>query len=320
MTTLITGGTGFIGAEVVRLLLAQGERDLVVFDINPSAQRLDDVADRVEIVRGDLGNFSHVLNAVKNAEPATIYHLGGMLSAPSDADPPASLRANALGTFHVLEAARLFGVPKVLFTSTIGTYGLGIQKGIIDDLTLQRPQLFYGVTKVFCEHMGLFYRRKYGLDFRGVRYPSIVGPGVKTPGVVQFTSWAIEECAKGNPFTIWVRPETRTPVLYFKDAARAIVKLAQAPAERIETVNYVLAGVTPMATAQELADTVRARVPGAQIAFEPDPALQEMLDKLLLPIDDRNARQEWGWQPEYDQARIVDDFLQELQQHPQRYV
>jgi len=320
MATLITGGTGFIGAEVVRLLLERGETDLVVFDINPSTKRLDEVADQVEIVRGDLGNFSQVLNAVKNAKPSVIYHLGGMLSAPSDADPSAAIRANALGTFHVLEAAKLFEISQVLFSSSIGTYGLDIREKVIDDYTLQRPQLFYGATKLFCEHMGLFYKRKYSLDFRGVRYPGIVGPGVKTPGVGQFTSWVIEECAKGNPFTIWVKPETRIPVLYFKDAARAIVKLREAPLGNIKTVNYLLAGVTPIATAGELADLVRAKVPGAQIDFEPDLGLQKILDKLLLPLDDSNAQQEWNWKREYDQERIVDDFLRELRQNPQRYI
>jgi threonine 3-dehydrogenase len=319
MATLITGGTGFIGAEVVRLLLERGETDLVVFDIDPSTKRLDEVADQVEIVRGDLGNFSQVLNAVKNAKPSVIYHLGGMLSAPSDADPSAAIRANALGTFHVLEAAKLFEISQVLFSSSIGTYGLDIREKVIDDYTLQRPQLFYGATKLFGEHMGLFYKRKYSLDFRGVRYPAIVGPGVKTPGVGQFTSWVIEECAKGNPFTIWVQPETRIPVLYFKDAARAIVKLREAPLENIKTVNYLLAGVTPIATAGELADLVRAKVPGAQVDFEPDLGLQKILDKLLLPLDDGNAQKDWDWKPEYDQERIVDDFLQELRQSPQRY-
>jgi threonine 3-dehydrogenase len=318
MATLITGGTGFIGAEVVRLLLEKGEQDLVIFDINPSAQRLDDVADRVEIVRGDLGNFSHVLNAVKHARPRVIYHLGGMLSVPSDADPSAAFRANALGTFHVLEAARLLEVSQVLFTSSIATYGLDIQEEVIDDYTLQRPQLFYGTIKVFCEHMGLFYKRKYNLDFRCVRYPGIVGPGVRTPGVGQYTSWVIEECAKGNPFTIWVEPGTRIPVLYFKDAARAIMELGEAPLENIETVNYLLAGVTPIATAGELADLVRAKVPGAQIDFAPDLGIQRILDKLLLPLDDRNAQKEWDWKPEYDQERIVDDFLQELRLSPKR--
>ena len=87
MASLITGGTGFVGAQVARILLEKGEGRPVVFDISPSTKRLDDAADRVEIVRGDLGNFSHVLDVVKKARPQVIYHLGGMLSIPSDADP-----------------------------------------------------------------------------------------------------------------------------------------------------------------------------------------------------------------------------------------
>jgi len=320
MPSLVTGGTGFIGSEVVRFLLEKGEEKPVVFDINPSTKRLDDVADQIEVEEGDLGNFSHVLDVVKQARPRAIYHLGSMLSVPSDADPAAAIRANALGTYHVLEAARLFEVPQVLFSSTIGTYGLGIQEAVIDDYTLQRPQLFYGATKVFAEHLGLFYRRKYGLDFRAVRYPAVVGPGVKTPGVVQYTSWVIEECAKGNPYTIWVKPETRVPVLYLKDAARAIVELGAAPLQHIKMVNYLLAGVTPIASAGELADIVRAKVPGAQIDFQPDLELQTIMDRTQRPYDDSTAREEWNWKPEYDQEQMVGDFLEELRLHPQRYV
>jgi threonine 3-dehydrogenase len=167
--------------------------------------------------------------------------------------------------------------------------------------------------------MGLFYRRKFGLDFRGVRYPSIVGPGVKTPGIVQYTSWVIEECAKGNPFTVWVKPESKLAVMYFKDAARAIVMLGEAPLKNIKMVNYVIAGATPIASAQELANMVKARIPAAKIDFKPDPELQKIVEKLSLSIDDSIARKEWNWKSEYDQERIVDDFLQEIKLHPQRY-
>jgi threonine 3-dehydrogenase len=319
MTVLITGGTGFTGAEVARILLNKGEKRPILFDINPSTQRLDDITDEVEVVRGDLGNFSHVLDIVQKVKPDVIYHLGGMLSAPSDADPAAALRANALGTFHVLETARLFDVSQVLFSSTIGTYGLDIQEDVISDHTIQRPQLFYGATKVFCEHMGLFYKRKYGLDFRSIRYPSIVGPGVKTSGVAQFTSWVIEESAKGNPYTITLKPETKMPVIYYKDAAQAMVRLGTAPLEKIKTVNYIVAGVTPIASAGELAEMIRARIPGAEINFEPNLEVQDIVDRLLRPLDDMNAQKEWGWQNAYDQEGIVDDFLQELRNHPQRY-
>lgn len=316
MATLVTGGAGFIGREVVRLLLEKGEKRPLVMSRDPSPERLADIAGEVDVWRGDLGNFSHVLEAVKTARPKVIYHLGASLSVPSEADPAGAMQTNALGTFHVLEAARLFDVPQVVFASSVGTYGTGIREDTIHDGTIQRPQFFYGMTKVFGEHMGLFYRRKHGLDFRGLRYPSIVGPGVRSPGAVQYTSWVIESCAQGRPFTIWVEPETRVPVMYIKDAALATVRLAQAPPQGITTVNYLVNGVTPTPSAGELADVVRSRIAGAQIEFEPDSSIQQLIQESLLPLDDRRARQEWGWQPRYDLENLVDDFLRNLTNGP----
>ena len=156
MATLITGGAGFVGLEVVRLLLNRGESRPAVFSRHPSPQRLGDLADRVEAIAGDLGNFSHVLHAVKTTRPGRIYHLGAMLSVPSDTDPAAAMQTNAMGTFHVLEAARLFEVKQVIFSSSVGTYGYDMHEDVINDHTLQRPQFFYGATKVFGEPMGLF--------------------------------------------------------------------------------------------------------------------------------------------------------------------
>jgi threonine 3-dehydrogenase len=319
MTTLVTGGTGLIGVEVARLLVEQGEERPVLFDLTPSTRRLEDLTQSVDLVRGDVGTFGHVLDVVKRVRPARIYHLGAMLSVPCEADPPGAVRANALGTFHVLEAARLFDVPQVLFSSSIGTYGSGVGDGPLTNATLQRPHLLYGATKLFGEHLGLFYRRTQGLDFRGVRFPSIVAPGVTTPGAVQFISWVIEASAKGTPFTIPVAPETRVPILYLKDAARALVELTAAPQARIQTAVYLLAGPTPVPSAGELATLIRARVPGAQIEFRPDSALQRLVDPLARPIVDDEARAEWGWQPRYGLEAMLDEFLQELRLHGQRY-
>ena len=258
-----------------------------------------------------------MLGAVRSTRAEVIYHLGGMLSLPSEQDPPSAFDANAMGTFHVLEAARLLDVKQVIFSSSISTFGFDLPEGPIDDLTLQRPQTFYGACKLFGENMGRFYRRKYGIDFRCVRYPSVVGPGVKTPGSVQYTSWVIEHAARGKPFTIWVRPETRVPILYFKDAALAAVTLAQAPADRIKMVSYVLGGPRP--SALELVNLVERRFPDAKIDFKVDDEIQTRLDKSTRPIDDRFAREEWGWQPAYSVDAMIDDFIAELREHPQRY-
>ena len=319
MATLITGGTGFIGAEVARILLADGESEITLFDINDSTKRLDDIADKVDVIRGDVGNFSHVLDAVRASGADVVFHMGSMLSVPSDADPAAAFRANAMGTFHVFEACRLFGVGKMMFASSIGTYGDGVVGDQIDDLTLQRPRLFYGACKLLGENMGSFYRNKYGLDYRGLRYPPIVGPGVRSPGVTQYISWSIEQSFKGKPFTIWVEPRTQAPVLYFKDAARAMVTLAAAPAAKIETVTYLLAGVEPTPTAGELATMVREKVPGAAIDFQVDEEIQLLLDGINKPLVDANARREWNWAPAFELGEMVDDFLVELRRNPQRY-
>ena len=311
MATLITGGAGFVGLEVARQLLDGGETDVTVFSRNPSPARLGDLTDRVNAVAGDVGNFSHVLDVVKTTRPEVIYHLGAMLSVPSDADPASAIQTNAMGTFYVLEAARLFDVRQVIFSSSIGSYGRDIEGETLTDTTLQRPVLFYGATKAFGEHMGLVFKRKYGLDFRGIRYPSVVGPGVTTPGIVQYTSWMIEESAKGNPFTVWTTPETTVPIMYITEAAAATVQLAQAPLENIKMVNYLVDGAKPTPTAGEMAEAVRAKIPNAQIDFVPDPT-KPMLHGRWQTIDDSSAREEWGWQPTHDLSSMIDDFLASL--------
>jgi nucleoside-diphosphate-sugar epimerase len=319
MSILITGGTGFIGAEIVRQLLERGQDEIHVMHRSGNFQRLQDVADRVSFIQVDLADTTPLGEAVAATRPRVIYHLGAILTGPGEENPQAAMEANVFGTYALLEAARQHEVGQFLFASSIGVYGADIRENVITDSTLQRPFSIYGIAKVFGEQMGAYYKRKYGLDFRGLRYPSIVGPGVTTPSVVQFTSWVIEECAKGNPFTIAVTPETAVPVMYYKDAARAMIQLGEAPAPTIETVNYLVDGIKPTPTAGQLAEIVRSRLPGAQIGFEPNAILQPVIDQVIRPIDDRRARTEWGWEPAYDQEAIVDDFLAEMREHPERY-
>ena len=312
MKVLITGGTGFIGTQLAKDLLARGADTPVLFDLQDAPERLRPIRDKVQVVRGDLGNLSHVLNAVQQAKPDVIYHLGGMLSLPSDADPAGAFEANARGTFNVFEATRLFGVRQVILGSTIATYGADIDGAVIDDHTIQRPASFYGITKVMAEHMGRFYQRKYGLDFRGVRYPSIVGPGVKTMAIVQYNAWAIEESAKGNPFTIWVEPDIRSPVLYYRDATRALIELSEAPREAINTGVYLIDGPKPMPSAGELAERIRAALPDARLDFAPDPQVMAILKDMQMPLDDDRARQEWGWNHDYALDEIIDAMITEV--------
>ncbi|MEM7324950.1 MAG: NAD-dependent epimerase/dehydratase family protein [Actinomycetota bacterium] len=307
MTTLITGGTGFIGAEIARMLIQDGEGPIHVAQRSSELGRLADVADQVHLHHLDLSNVDEIGRVLDAVRPTRIFHFGAMLTGPGEQDPPALLQANAVGFIHLIEAARLVGVEQFIFASSIGTYGRDlVPQAPIDDLSLQRPITVYGVTKVLGENLGAYYRQRYGLDFRGLRYPAIVGPGVTTWSLAQYTSWMIERPAQGEPFTVWVEPESIIALLWYQDAARAAVELAAAPAESIRSINYLVDGPRPTPSAQELADAVRLRLPDARITFEPEP---ESPGPRHIVLDDRAARAEWGWEPRFDLDAMIDGII-----------
>ena len=319
MAQLITGGTGFVGAELARLLVERGE-SVVLFDSAPNHNRIEGIENKAKVIQGDLRVWPELFNVIKQNNIEGIYHLGSMLSVPSETNPWASFQVNVLGTMHVLEAARLFAVEKLVFASSAATYGLGTT-GVITDETLQRPITMYGCGKVYCELLGRFYRRNFDLDFRSVRYPSVIGPGVRTPGVAQYNAWMIEETALGKSYECYVTEDTKAPVIYFKDAAHCAYMCYEAPKERIKTVNYNVSGVTPARTAKELEQVVKRFIPEAKISYKPDPNVMSFFLNLPIDIfDDSKAREEWGWEPLYPNLEeVVKDFIQEMRQNARRY-
>lgn len=312
MAILITGGTGFIGIGLAQHLATKGE-DVVLFDIFPRIERLAELKDKIKVVQGDLKVWPEVLNAVKDNKVEGIFHLGSMLSIPSEANPWASFQTNVMGTMHVLEAARLFGVKRLVFASTAATYGPGSGETITDE-TLQRPITMYGAGKLYGELLGRFYRRKFDLDFRALRYCAVMGPGVKTIAVTQYNAWMVENAALGKPYECFVTEDTAIPVTYFKDAIHAIEMLYYAPEERIKTVCYNISGVSPAQSARQLELAIKKFIPDAKITYKPDPVTMEFFYSQHMKIfDDSKAREEWGWEPKYtDFETVVEDFIQEV--------
>jgi threonine 3-dehydrogenase len=309
MTSLVTGGAGLLGSALVRKLLADGEDSPVVLDIAWSPDRLRDVKDKFRYIQGDIGNLSQVLSVVKETKPSRIYHIGAMLGQAAEDNPAGAIRINVLGTFYLLEAARLFGVPQVLFASSVSIFTMDLPERMLRDHFPKHPIAFYAHTKLFNEGTGEFFRRKYGIDFRAIRYPSIIGPGTRVGGILNYTADMINYSMRGEPYTADVDPNTTVAVVHANDAARALVDLANAPSDRIKTVNYLIDGVKPVLTAAQMADRIKAKIPGAKIDFKPKEELRAILKMGSVPIDDEPARSEWGWKPGYDYDAMIDDFL-----------
>lgn len=313
---LVTGGLGFIGSWLAKILLEAGEKVTTFSRSSPGKKEglFKNYKDNWHHVRGTLDRFSDVLSLIEKTKPEIIFHIGGMLSIPSENNPQASFTTNVEGMFYVLEAARLFGVKKVIYASTNGTYDLGLEDvKIIDDNTIQRPATIYGCTKVFGELLGRFYFRKYGIDFRSIRLPAVVGPGSKIKHVSVYSAWAIEKSILGEPYEIFVTPETICPIIYYKDAAQAFYDLSVAPEENIKTINYNLVGIKPIPSAGELKELIEKKVKNAQLSFNPEPLAMEYQKKHQTVIwKDEAAMQEWGWKPKFSLDRMIDDFIIEL--------
>ena len=312
MNILITGGGGKLGVRLVRPLVQRGDQ-VVLFDLRPAASSPD--VDRASFVEGDLGDERSVRDALSLNRIESIIHLGAVLSADAEQRPTEAWQANMTGTRHVLEAARELGVGKVIFSSTLATYGPNLPRPLTQDAP-QWPVSLYGATKVAGERLGVYYHHRFGLDFRGLRFPAIVAPRGARGGASAFVSAVFEQCVDRGRYVFYLEPETRCPVVYIADAVRGLLDLHDASSDRLGHRIYNIAGWSP--SARELGALVTARLPEANIAFEPDPMRNAMVNSWPAEIDDRDARRDWGWEVTYDLDRMADEIIETLRDENER--
>jgi len=306
---LVTGALGQIGAELVPVLRERYGADRVVAtDI-----RMPPVG------AGEDGPFefldatnTHLLQElVRKHEVGTVYHLAALLSAVSEQKPHVAWDLNMGGLYRVLEVARQNRCA-VFFPSSIGAFGPGTPRERTPQDTVQRPTTMYGVTKVAGELLCDYYHRRFGVDTRGLRFPGLISY-VAPPGGGT-TDYAVEifyAAIRHRRYTCFLAPETRLDMMYMRDALRATVELMEAEPARLRHRNAF--NVTAMnLTPEGLAAEIRRHIPEFRIDYEVDPVRQAIADSWPNSLDDSAAREEWGWQPEYDLAAMTQDMLRQL--------
>ncbi|MDJ0522058.1 MAG: NAD-dependent epimerase/dehydratase family protein [Planctomycetota bacterium] len=302
MKILLTGAGGQIGTDMLPILVARGD-EVLAFDLAP---RPDTCPPEVEWVRGDITYAEEVNTAVERFQPDRIFHLAAILSAVGEGVPHRAWRVNMDGTYNIFEAARLFDVEQVFYTSTIAAFGPGLDQPVGDQVSL-RPTTMYGLTKVAGELLGEYYEQKFGIDFRGVRFPGLINAGIPGGGTSDYALFMFVDGMREGRYAAFCTPEAMIPFMYMPDAIRATLELSDAPKEKLTQSIYNIAAMSP--TAAEIADAVRARIPGVELTFEPNEALQAILDSWPDALDDSRARADWGWNHEFDLDGMSDDLI-----------
>lgn len=309
---LVTGAAGQIGSELVPALrgkygngsvFAAGHRTPLPEEIRASGP-----SSNVNVL-----DFDELDGVIKENHIDTIYHLSSILSALGEKNPQLAFQVNINGLQNVLEAARSNQLMRVIIPSSIAAFGPETPKDLTPNDTIQRPTTMYGISKVYGELAGNYYFQRYGLDVRGVRFPGIIS--WKTEPTAGTTDYAVaifyEAIRKGN-YISYLGPDTRLPMMYMPDAIKALMDLAEADGSKLKhraDFNVNAMSFTPT----ELAYAIRRKVPGFKIGYQVDPIRQAIADSWPNSLDDSAARQEWGWTPDWDLEKMVDDMLLNLE-------
>jgi threonine 3-dehydrogenase len=322
---LITGAAGEIGHALIDRLAEEDGASLVTLDLQPlDPKQARKVARAVHgsILDGSLLDQLQAEYAVDR-----VYHLAALLSTRSEFTPMAAHEVNVRGTLNLLEfamgQARSHGRSVAFFyPSSIAAYGVPPEMtGSTEAVTEERfnhPITMYGCNKLYCEHLGDYYAHHYKqldaedhagrVDFRSIRFPGLISAlTVPSGGTSDYAPEMIHAAAQQQPYACFVRPDTRIPFMAMPDAVDAILQLMRTPAEALQQDVYNIGAFNP--TAAEIRDVVLRAFPEAEIAFAPDIKRQAIVDSWPGAVDDRAAREQWGFAPEYDLGRAFSDYL-----------
>lgn len=314
MAVLITGGAGFIGARAARLLLEQGEK-VIVYDTFGAAepQSLKGIQDQVEIVRGNILDPATMLSTVKRFKVKKILHTAGFVSSGLSMDQPMmAAKINIEGMLNVLEAARIYGVKRVVFLSSQRVYGKGVY-GPIDEDHPKNPKYPYGSTKLAAEMLGLNYNYQYGLDFIAVRFSGVYGPGRSGGGRDNILKNMLVSAVRGVPYHLPTGGDHPWEFVHVDDAVEGLVLALNVTPERLRhRVFNISEG--KLYTWKEVAEILCQLVPGSRITAGPGliqlrPGIPDDVKGVL---DITRACEELGFSPKYDLYKGLRQYIEWL--------
>jgi nucleoside-diphosphate-sugar epimerase len=323
---LITGANGEVGHGLIRQLHAAGKSAVVGIDVRKISGELVELCH--ESFVGDICDISLLERLLAMYEITEIYHLASLLSTRAEFTPETAHDVNVVGTLNLLrlaaEQARSHGQRvRFLFPSSIAVYGLPDletkrQHGPVREGEHLRPHTMYGCNKLSCEMLGRYYGRHYRklaqdricdiLDFRSLRLPGLISSEtLPSGGTSDYAPEMIHAAAKGEPYSCFVRADSRIPFMTMPDAIQAMLQLAQAEESQLERNVYNVAAFS--ASAEEMVDRVRRHFPDAQITFAPDEARQSIIDSWPEDVDCSAAQHDWHFEPQHDLNTSFEAYL-----------
>ncbi|MEZ6140425.1 MAG: NAD-dependent epimerase/dehydratase family protein [Zavarzinella sp.] len=323
---LITGASGEIGHGLIEQLSQKANQGVITLDLAPLQPEL-----HAKVQHHYVGSIldSQLLDRILSEyEIDLIFHLAAVLSTRGEFAPMTAHRVNVEGTLMMLDFAQKECEShgrsvKFLFPSSIAAYGipdLALKAKLpkITEEQLNTPTTMYGCNKLYGEHLGTYYSRNYKqlaadpsptrIDFRAIRFPGLISAlTMPSGGTSDYAPEMIHAAASGKPYDCFVRDDTRIPFMAMPDAIQALLQLADAPHLQLGRTVYNIGAFSP--TAAEFREQVLAAFPTAKIGVVVDEKRQGIVDSWPADVDDSAARSDWGFAPQYDFEKAMQEYL-----------
>ena len=295
MRSLVTGGAGFIGSNLVDALLARGDEVTILDDL--STGRLENLSGALgagaELVETDVRDTASVTSLLERVQPETIFHLAAQIDVrKSVADPAFDASINVGGTANLLEAARRAGSRRFVFTSTGGAiYGEGEGKELpLGEDAAVEPLSPYGQSKFAGEGYLSLFERLFGLSGISLRLGNVYGPRQDPLGEAGVVAIFCGKLGTGDRPTVFGDGRQTRDYIYVGDVVSAAI--AAASADATGPVNI---GTGVETSVLDLVEQLR---PDGSAEFEPEFAPARPGEVQRISIDPSRAAEAIGWRPQ----------------------
>jgi UDP-glucose 4-epimerase len=293
--SLVTGGAGFIGSNLVDALVARGDQVVVLDDLSSGKREnlTEALAAGASLIEGDITDPDAVDRAFSEAEPERVFHLAAQIDVRrSVADPAYDLGINVGGTLGLLERLRAQGSGKLVFASTGGAIygeGNGRQLPLGEDAEC-RPDAPYGQSKLAAEgYLGL-YRRMYDIDAVAMRLGNVYGPRQDPLGEAGVVAIFCNAMNTGATPRVFGDGEQTRDYIFVGDVASALIAGAEG-----QTPGPFNVGTGIETSVVELGARL-GEIAG--VPFEPELAPARPGEVQRISIDSARASDELGWSAE----------------------
>ena len=308
---LVIGSTGQIGSELTMALRKRYGNEHIVAGYIVGAEPKGELAESGPSAIADVTDGAGIAGIVKKYHIDTIYNLAALLSVVAESKPRLAWKIGIDGLWNILEVARE-NQCAVFTPSSIGSFGVETPHDPTPQDTIQRPRTIYGVSKVTTELLSDWFHHKYGVDTRSVRFPGIIS--YVTPPGGGTTDYAVDiyyYAVRGEKFICPIKAGTRMDMMYMPDALRAAMELMEADPTRL--IHHNGFNVAAMRFDPDMIyNELKRHCPTFEMEYQVDPLKQSIAESWPDIMDDSCAREEWGWQHEYNLREMTKDMLEKL--------